>query len=180
MRRGRFMHRQRVLPGARRARHPARNLGQVGPVVAAEAAQESLLLPPHDPRERGALDGQSRPDRRAAVEQRPAKPDNSLPAYIGLRLSRYGPRRSRYGGVNPDSSAHPRGAAWQWAASAHVISPAPAATVTSPAPRVAGCLRAGRPARSPNRASSNGTTTCIATAPTVQTSTPAGLGTCLT
>jgi hypothetical protein len=47
------MHRQRVLPGARRVRHPARNLRQVGPVAAAEAAQEPLLLPPHDsPRRR--------------------------------------------------------------------------------------------------------------------------------
>jgi hypothetical protein len=175
MRRGRSVHRQRVLPGTRRARHPARNLRQVGPVVAAEAAQESLLLPPRDPREGGALDGQPRPDRRAAVEQRQPSQARASPAYIGLRLSRYGPRRSRYCGVSPDSSVHPRGAAWQWAASAHVISPAPAATATSPAPRTAGLL-AGRPARSSSRDNSNGTTACNATAPAVQTSTPAGLG----
>ena len=59
---------------------------------------------------------------------------------------------------------------------AHAISPAPAATVTSPAPRTAAGLRAGRSARSSNRDNSNGTTACNATAPAVQTSTPAGLG----
>jgi hypothetical protein len=37
-------------------------------------------------------------------------------------------------------------------------------------------LLARRPARSPNRDNSNGTTACIAAAPTIHTSTPAGLG----
>ena len=78
--------------------------------------------------------------------------------------------------MGPDSSAHLRGAAWQWAASAHAISPAPAATVTSPAPRTAAGLLAGWPSRSPSRDNSNGTTACNATAPAVQASTPAGLG----
>src|SRR5207247_9236141 len=45
---GRSIHRQRVLPGARRARHPARNLRKAGPVAAAEPAQDTLLIPPHD------------------------------------------------------------------------------------------------------------------------------------
>jgi hypothetical protein len=77
--------------------------------------------------------------------------------------------------VSPDSSGHPCGAALPWAASGHAISPPPAATVTIPLPRAAG-LPAGALARPPNTGNSNGTTACIATAPSVQTSTPAGLG----
>ncbi len=77
--------------------------------------------------------------------------------------------------MSPDPSAHPCGAAPPWAANAHAISPAPAATVTSPVPRVAGPL-ADAPAQPPSTDDSKGTTACIATAPSVQTSRPAGLG----
>src|SRR5260221_2879429 len=81
--------------------------------------------------------------------------------------------------MSPDSGATPCGAAWPWAASAHAISPAPAPTVTSPVPRAAGLL-AGGPARPPSTDNSNGTTACIATAPSALTSTAAGLGIRLT
>src|SRR5260370_28464726 len=60
------------------ARYPARHVRKVGLVLVTEAAQEQPLLPGHDPREGGALEGQPRPDSRAAVEQRPSKPGDSL------------------------------------------------------------------------------------------------------
>ena len=96
--------------------------------------------------------------------------------YIGLRLRRYGPARTRYSAADGGCSAQPRGAAWYWAANAHAISDAPAATVSSPAHRTAGGILAGGPARPPSRDSSNGIAACIATAPSVQPSSPAALG----
>lgn len=85
---------------------------------------------------------------------------------------RYGALRSSCLGMGRDCSSQPRGAASWCAASAHSITVAPAPTVTSPMPRTTGFVLSFRATRSPSRDSSNGTTACIATAPSVQTSMP--------
>lgn len=89
---------------------------------------------------------------------------------------RYGALRSSCLGVGRGCSSQPRGAASRCAASAHSITVAPAPTVTSPMPRTTGFVLSFRATRSPSRDSSNGTTACIATAPSVQTSMPTARG----
>ena len=164
--------RRRDVPGNQRG-----TSRQVGPVVLAEAVQQLPLLPAHDHRKCGAQAHQPRPDGRAGIDQSSARPGNSLSRLHRIAAQPVNGRpRNKYPGVSPDSSSHPWGAAALWAANAHAISAAPAATATSPAWRAAGFDLPGRPARPPSRDNWYGTAACNAAAPSAQPRTPVALG----